>query len=90
MLCRLTAAYANVADLILFEGDATGLNAAGFVLDLVLALGVAAPHSADKAGLLLCDLKELIIVMSVVCTVLQVLLCASVDLVVNQIGRAHV
>ena len=58
MLRGLAAAYADVGDMLLFKGDATRLDAAGLVLDLILALGAAAPHCANEARLVLCDVKE--------------------------------
>ena len=58
MLRGLTAAYADVGDMFLFKGNATGLDASGLVLDLVLALGAAAPHCADEARLVLGDVKK--------------------------------
>ena len=65
MLRGLAAAYAYVRDLFLFKGDATGLYSARVLLYLVLALAVAAPHSADKAGLGGSDLKKLLICCSI-------------------------
>ena len=55
MLCGLTTASANVGELFLVEGDATGLNTARNVLDLILALNLAAPHSFDVTGLVFCN-----------------------------------
>ena len=61
MLGRLAAAYAGVGEVLLLKGDTTALYAAGYVLKLVLALAVAAPHSLDKAGLVLGGVDKLLI-----------------------------
>ena len=82
MLCRLATAYAGLADSFLDEGDTTGLNSARFVLELVLTLGLATPHSLDKAGMILCDVKEFLIAMSNAGLFLKVLKCSLIKLVV--------
>ena len=43
VLCRLAAAYAGIAHVILFKGDASGTDAGQF-LHLIFAFFVAAPH----------------------------------------------
>ena len=60
MLRGLTTAYANVGKMLLVKGDATGLHSARILLYLVLALAVAAPHSADVAALFVCDGHKLL------------------------------
>ena len=61
VLGGLAAADAHVGELLFLEGDAPGLNAAGLLLDLVLAGAVAALHGFDKAGVVLGDVQELLV-----------------------------
>ena len=63
MLGGLTAAGADVAEVLLLEGDAAGFHAAGNVLDFVFTRAVTAPHRLDEAGLVGGDLDELVEIM---------------------------
>ena len=60
MLGGLAAANAGGRKVFLIEGDATGLHAAGKLLDLLLALRLAAPHGLDKAGMVFCVIRKLL------------------------------
>ena len=63
MLCGLPAAGAHVGDMLLFKGYAPALHASGLLLELILAGAVPAPHGLDEAGLILGDIKKLLMVM---------------------------
>lgn len=49
MLGRLATAYADITEVFLVKGDATGFNSACIVFDFVLAFAITAPHSTDEA-----------------------------------------
>ena len=72
------AAYALVADGLDAEGDASGGNIAG-LLELKLAIELAAPHSLDIAAVVVCDLLELLKRSSLKGSVLAVLECLLID-----------
>ena len=83
MLGRLAAAYAGVGEVFFLEGDTTALYAAGYVLKLVLALAVAAPHSLDKAGLVLGGVDKLLIACGCEGLFLSILKGAVVHILMN-------
>ena len=83
MLGRLAAAYAGVSEVFFLKGDTTALYAAGYVLKLVLALAVAAPHSLDKAGLVLGGVDKLLIACGCEGLFLSVLKGAVVHILMN-------
>lgn len=83
MLGGLSAANAGIAELLFLERNAARLNSTGDVLELLFAFGVSAPHSTDKSGLLFSNVKELLIIESVVSTILEVIKGTLVKLVVN-------
>ena len=49
--------------MLLLKGYAPALHASGLLLELILAGAVPAPHGLDKAGLILGDIKKLLMVM---------------------------
>ena len=61
MLCRLATANAGVCKVLFLERNATRFNSACYVLKLILTLGASAPHSLDKARLILCYVEELLV-----------------------------
>ena len=87
MLCGLSAAYALIGNMLLNERYATGFYAARLVLELILTLCVSAPHSLDKSGVILGNVKELVVIVSYVSLLCEVLLCSCVELVVNGCER---
>ena len=53
---RLAAADAYVGDMLLFKRDTAGLYAACHIFQLFFALCLAAPHSADEARMVCCNI----------------------------------
>ena len=83
MLCRLAAANAGICEVIFNKGDAAGFYAAGDVLELFFALGLATPHCLNVALFISGSIKELFISARLIGAVGSVLKCAIVKLVVN-------
>ena len=84
MLCFFAAAYAFAVQLLLLEGNTAG-GYAGIVLKLVLALAVAAPHSADKARLIIGDFLHFFEAVRVKCHIRPALKRLIVKTVVNRL-----
>ena len=87
MLSRLAAAYAGIGNVFLYERNATGLNATGKLLECILTLALAAPHSLDKSGIVLSNVKEFLTVVSNACLFLKVLKRSLIKLVMNRLKR---
>ena len=68
--------------MILHERNATGLDTAGLILELLLTLGLTAPHCLDKAGLVLGNLQKLLVGGCYVQLAFVVCLCLCQQLVV--------
>ena len=60
MLCRLAAAYAYIREMLLVERDTSAFYTACNFFDFFFTGCIAAPHSLDKAGLVLGCVNELI------------------------------
>ena len=72
MLSRLSAAYALIRDIVLNKRNTTGFNSACYLLELVLTFRLSAPHSLNKAGMILRDIKEFIVIVSYACLFLKI------------------
>ena len=61
MLGGLAAAYAGICEVLLLKRNAAALYTACFVLELILAGGISAPHCFDEARVVLRGVDEFLV-----------------------------